>query len=113
MLFRSTILRNLITNAIKFSYSGKNVIINAKDSGNDVVISVKDEGVGISKKNIERLFKVEENISTEGTEKEMGSGLGLILCHGFVKMNKGTIWVISNEDKGSTFFISLPKNKVS
>lgn len=109
----STIFRNLITNAIKFSHSGSKVIIKVNDSGNNVVISIKDEGVGITKKNIERLFKVEENVSTEGTEKEKGSGLGLVLCHEFIKINKGSIWVKSIETKGSTFFISLPKNKVS
>ena len=111
-MFR-TVLRNLITNAIKFSKTGSEVTIRTNDSGNNVVISIEDEGIGISEKNINRLFKVEESLSTKGTEDEKGSGLGLILCYEFIKINKGTIWVKSIEGKGSTFFISLPKEKAT
>ncbi|NOZ47819.1 MAG: HAMP domain-containing histidine kinase [Chlorobi bacterium] len=107
-----TVIRNLISNAIKFSEPRSTITINANESGNNVVVSVNDEGVGISEEHKKHLFKIEKNITTPGTAKEKGSGLGLILCNEFVKINKGTIWVKSTEGEGSTFFISLPQKQV-
>jgi signal transduction histidine kinase len=66
--------------------------------------------VGISKNSIEKLFRIDQSYSTTGTNKETGTGLGLILCKEFVEKNHGKIWVESEEKKGSTFYFTLPYN---
>jgi PAS domain S-box-containing protein len=108
-----TILRNLISNAIKFTPKGGNIELAAKpfkdEQGHNYIrISVKDNGVGITKEKQEQLFKISEHISTEGTEGETGTGLGLILCKEFVEKHGGKIWVESEPDKGSKFIFILP-----
>jgi signal transduction histidine kinase len=103
-----TILRNLVTNAIKFSNRGGEVIISSKKVDDFVEIRVKDFGIGISKDKLERLFYIENNISTHGTENETGTGLGLILCKELVEAHKGKIRVESEVGKGSEFIFSLP-----
>ncbi len=105
-----TILRNLLTNALKFSNHGDIVSINIKVSNNHIVLGVSDTGVGISESRIKKLFRVDENVKTEGTANEVGTGLGLILCKEFVERNGGEIWVESMIGKGSTFFFTLPLN---
>ncbi|RLD70395.1 MAG: hypothetical protein DRJ10_20420, partial [Bacteroidetes bacterium] len=75
---------------------------------NTIEVYVKDTGVGMNKQHIEKLFKIEENVSTDGTNKEKGTGLGLILCKEFVEKHEGKIWVESEEEKGSTFSFTLP-----
>ncbi len=103
-----TVLRNLISNAIKFTNESGKVTIGYKLMDNTVELYVKDNGVGMNKQQIEKLFKIEENVSTPGTNKEKGTGLGLILCKEFVEKHKGRIWVESEEGKGSTFSFTLP-----
>ncbi|NVO02477.1 MAG: PAS domain S-box protein, partial [Bacteroidetes bacterium] len=104
----NAILRNLISNAIKYTYQKGSVIISAIPKNSFVQVAVKDTGIGIPKKFIDQLFKIEKKSSTPGTEKETGTGLGLILCKEFVESNGGEIWVETEEGKGSTFFFTLP-----
>ena len=109
----STIIRNLISNAIKFTESGGDIIINAeKDKlgkeGNKIQISVTDTGVGISKEIQSKLFTMHENNSTKGTDDESGTGLGLILCKEFTEKHNCRIWVESEKDKGSKFIFTMP-----
>ncbi|MEO9483382.1 MAG: ATP-binding protein [Ekhidna sp.] len=106
----STILRNLVNNAIKFTNTGGNVKISASaDENNEFcVIKVTDNGVGMPKEKLDVLFDLNEKISTKGTLGETGLGLGLQLVCEFVDLNKGKIEVESEEGKGTTFTISLP-----
>ncbi|TLX70443.1 hypothetical protein E9993_22260 [Labilibacter sediminis] len=104
----SAVLRNLITNAIKFSRVGSVINVSSQIKHDNVIISVSDSGVGISKENMEKIFRVDANPTTEGTFKEKGTGLGLVLCKEFVEINKGTIWVESELEKGSTFKFTVP-----
>ncbi len=104
-----TILRNLISNAIKFTPIGGKIEIDAGITNNSVVeISVSDNGVGIEEKNIAKLFNIDTNYTNLGTEREKGTGLGLILCKDFVEKHCGKIAVESTVGKGSRFTISLP-----
>jgi PAS domain S-box-containing protein len=102
-----TVFRNLVSNAIKFSYPKGKIIISANElicsSGNFVQAIIQDFGVGISEKNIAQLFSLERNLTTLGTANEKGSGLGLILCKDFVEKNGGRISVISQQDSGAEF----------
>ncbi len=109
----STVVRNLISNAIKFTRPGGRVVVYAKRDGDNVLVSVKDNGVGISKTNIEKLFKVSEKVKTYGTNNEEGTGLGLILCKDFVIANHGKIWVDSIQDEGSIFNFTLQSSKTA
>jgi len=103
-----TVLRNLISNAINHTPKDGNITIEATENDDKYIeVKVSDNGVGISKEIISRLFKIDEDISTLGTEKEKGSGLGLILCKDFVEKNGGKIWVESELDKGSSFYFTL------
>lgn len=108
-----TVLRNLISNAIKYTPNGGRIEVDAKQKEQYMVISVKDSGVGIPLDKQVKLFKIEENYSTKGTEKEAGSGLGLIICKEFVEKHGGEIWCKSEEGNGSTFSFSLPVFKRS
>jgi signal transduction histidine kinase len=105
------VIRNLIANAIKFT--GKNGKIEVYNSYKDELITtaVSDNGMGIDDNVLSRLFRIDEQISTVGTEGESGSGLGLILCKEFVEKNNGKIWCDSIAGKGSTFYLSLPVKK--
>ena len=108
-----TILRNLVSNAIKFTPKGGKVIVKAKpiignNKHNFVEISVKDSGVGISHEKKAKLFIIAENVSTKGTENESGTGLGLILCKEFTEKHNGKIWVESEVGKGSLFNFTIP-----
>jgi signal transduction histidine kinase len=104
----STILRNLISNAIKFTHPNGKIIISAEQQKNELMICVSDNGIGIDIITLEKLFRIEESISTPGTQKEKGTGLGLILCKEFVEKIGGKIWVESEEGKGSDFKFTLP-----
>ncbi len=101
------VMRNLISNAVKFSRRGGNIILNSGTEGEYSVICCSDNGVGISEANQKKLFEL-ETFTTPGTENEQGTGLGLLLCKDFVKKNNGTIWVESELEKGSKFYIKLP-----
>lgn len=108
-----TVLRNLLSNAMKFTPDGGNIEISAKlaEQGDIVKVSVADSGMGIKPGNIEKLFRIETNYSTYGARHEKGTGLGLILCREFVERHGGRIWVNSEEGKGSTFNFTLPVAK--
>jgi signal transduction histidine kinase len=103
-----TILRNLITNAVKFTHKNGQVLVNAVSNSEHVEITVTDSGIGMSKEIMSKLFKIDANLTTRGTENEKGTGLGLFLCKEFVEKHNGNIWVESEEGKGSTFKIILP-----
>lgn len=107
----NTVLRNLITNAIKFSNVGSTIEIKSNLLEKTIVISVKDHGIGIKKEELDNLFDIKTVQSKKGTNKELGTGLGLIICHEFIALNDGEIWVESEIDKGSTFFFSIEKYK--
>ena len=104
----ATILRNLLTNAIKFSNKNDRVIITSSVNKGKVEISVQDNGVGIDSERLPALFRIETSKNTLGTEKEKGSGLGLILCREFAEIQGGKIWVTSEYGKGSVFTFSVP-----
>lgn len=103
-----TVLRNLISNAIKFTH--KNGEINIKASQTDKIISIEisDTGIGITNDNLKKLFNLDTIYTQEGTSGEKGTGLGLILCKEFVEKNNGTLYVDSTPGKGSIFVIKLP-----
>jgi signal transduction histidine kinase/Flp pilus assembly protein TadD len=104
------VIRNLMTNAIKFTNDGGEVLIKAKDSGKEWIVQVSDNGVGMAEDVLKMLFDKTAPYTTRGTANEKGTGLGLILCKEFVEKNGGRIWVESLEEKGSTFYFTLPKN---
>ncbi len=104
----TTIIRNLCSNAIKFTPIGGKITISSNYSESNVIISVADNGVGMSKETIDKLFRIDETISKLGTSNEKGTGLGLILCKEFVEIHNGTIWVESEIGKGSIFSIKIP-----
>jgi signal transduction histidine kinase/predicted negative regulator of RcsB-dependent stress response len=103
------VLRNLITNAIKFTNDGGKVTVSAEDQDTEWLISVKDNGVGMNDDVIKILFDKTAPYTTRGTANEKGTGLGLILCKEFVEKNGGRIFVESEVGKGSTFSFTLPK----
>ena len=106
----STVIRNLANNAIKFTSSGGSLTISGKTAGEYDIISVKDNGVGMPPEIIETLFRIDSKHSTLGTNKEMGTGLGLILCKEFIDKHGGEITIKSKLGHGSEFIISLPIN---
>jgi len=103
-----TVLRNLLMNAIKFTGHGGRITVKARHVKDMTEIDVTDTGVGISLENQRRLFSIEENFSTPGTENENGFGLGLVVSREFIEMNKGQISVTSSPGNGSTFTFTLP-----
>ncbi|MBM2815684.1 MAG: response regulator receiver sensor signal transduction histidine kinase [Ignavibacteria bacterium] len=110
----NTIIRNLITNSIKFTNPGGNITIYAENFDERFIkICVKDTGVGMSQETIDKLFKIEFNLSSRGTADEIGTGLGLILCKDLVDKNGGNIWVESQPEQGSSFFFTLPINSAT
>jgi PAS domain S-box-containing protein len=107
----STILRNLVSNALKFTNVGGTVDISTEKNESHILFKVKDSGVGIKKENMERLFHIDESYSHPGTLNEKGTGLGLLICKEFIEKNGGHIWVESEVGKGSTFSFILPTEK--
>jgi two-component system, sensor histidine kinase and response regulator len=106
----NTVIRNLLLNAVKFTRSGGMILLSARNAGNMVEISVTDNGVGISPENFKKLFCIDCNMISYGTNGEQGTGLGLILCKEFIEKNAGTIRVESEVGLGSTFTISVPES---
>ena len=107
----STVFRNLIANAIKFTHENGNISIEAKKKGDFCEITVTDDGVGILEEDIRKIFRIDSNHSTLGTKGEKGTGLGLILCKEFVEKHGGKIEVKSDVGKGSRFSFTLPMKK--
>lgn len=103
----NTVVRNLLSNAIKFTPSNGVIKLNATSSNHEVIVSVSDTGVGMSRKVMDKLFRLDAKHSTPGTQNEQGTGLGLILCKDFIEKNGGRIWVQSEEGKGSVFSFSV------
>ncbi|MFY7999053.1 MAG: sensor histidine kinase, partial [Candidatus Kapaibacteriota bacterium] len=109
-----SVVQNLVSNALKFTPTGGSVTITAAQSLKKpklVEVSVSDTGVGMSKDDANKLFRIDVVHTTKGTEDETGTGLGLILCKELVEKNGGTIWVTSTEGVGTTFTFTLPLAK--
>ncbi|MCD4828985.1 MAG: PAS domain-containing protein [Candidatus Cloacimonetes bacterium] len=104
-----TVLRNLVSNAVKFTQPEGKVLVNAILLDDWVEITVADNGIGLSKADIDKLFRIDVHYSTKGTSRETGTGLGLILCFEFVERQGGEIKVFSEVGKGSTFRVRLPR----
>ncbi len=102
------ILRNLVTNAIKYSHRGSSITISAVHDKYKATISVSDSGVGIDPERVENLWQIGAGDSTKGTDQESGTGLGLILCKEFTESHGGEIWVESEPNVGSTFKFTIP-----
>jgi len=109
-----TVVRNLLSNSIKFSRRRGNVrvmernITHPQTREKMIEITVKDDGVGMSQSILEQLFKIDQMVKTPGTDNEKGTGLGLILCRELIKRNGGEIWAESEQGKGSTIHFTLP-----
>lgn len=103
------VIRNLMSNAIKFSSLNTSITINIIVKPNEIIIQVKDQGIGLSDEKMKLLFEPKNSVSNIGTQGEKGIGLGLIICKEFVTTNGGIIWVEKNEPKGSIFQFSLPQ----
>jgi PAS domain S-box-containing protein len=105
-----SILQNLISNALKFTGLNGSVTIKAEAIGKEVVVHVIDTGTGISKENIDKLFRMDISFSQKGTAQETGTGLGLMLCKELIVKHEGRIWIDSEPGSGSTFHFTLPAN---
>jgi signal transduction histidine kinase len=103
-----TVIRNLISNAIKFTGNEGEINVSAEIKDDNAVIYISDNGIGISPENCQKLFKIENTYKSTGTAGERGTGLGLLLCKDFIEKNGGTISVSSKPGKGSTFCFNLP-----
>jgi len=103
-----TVFRNLIINAIKFSFPGSKIRITSENLDNECRIMVSDDGIGIQPEIQQKLFTANEVVSTPGTTGESGSGLGLVICQEFLERNQGMISVESEPGNGSTFIVTLP-----
>ncbi|HCY39752.1 MAG TPA: hypothetical protein DHV48_00065 [Prolixibacteraceae bacterium] len=104
----TTVLRNLVTNSIKFTNPGGSVLISANSDEENARITVADTGIGMNQETIDLLFKIESNLTTYGTANEKGTGLGLVICKEFVERHEGRITVTSQPEKGSSFNFTLP-----
>ncbi len=104
----STVIRNLISNAIKFTYAGGKILVVVTQTKSEIIVAISDNGIGIPSDTIGKLFHISSKYSTSGTSNEQGTGLGLILCKEFIDKHEGKIWVESQKGKGSTFSFSLP-----
>jgi len=104
-----TVIRNLVSNAIKFTPKGGKISLNAKVSEDKTVeVSVKDSGIGMNPVMMDNLFRLDVRTNRPGTEGEASTGLGLILCKDFIEKQGGKIWVESEEEKGSVFYFTVP-----
>lgn len=109
----STILRNLVSNGIKFTRNGGKITIHSEETDLDIVISISDNGIGIDPEKLATLFDHSQIYSKKGTANELGTGFGLMICKDFVEHHGGRIWAESNLNEGSIFKFSLPKRKVN
>jgi signal transduction histidine kinase/ligand-binding sensor domain-containing protein len=104
-----TVLRNLLTNAIKFTQQHGKITVLTKEKDDHFEVVVQDTGIGIEEANTRKIFLLDNKYTRKGTDMERGSGLGLVLCREFVEKHKGTIRVVSEPGKGSSFIFTLPK----
>ncbi|MCZ4694172.1 PAS domain S-box protein [Ancylomarina euxinus] len=109
----TSLLRNLISNAIKFTPENGTISIHAEDRPTDIKLSIKDTGVGMSADNIAKLFRIDTKVQTVGTKDEKGTGLGLLICKEFVDKHQGEIWVESELEQGCEFIITFPKQNLN
>lgn len=113
----ATVLRNLVSNAIKFTHNEGQVVVSATEHPEEIIISVADSGVGIPDDKMKSLFQIDQNHSTQGTNQEKGTGLGLILCKEFIELHGGRIWSenkgVAPGEGGTTFLFTVPKNPSS
>ncbi|HCO84971.1 MAG TPA: hypothetical protein DIT95_15780 [Arenibacter sp.] len=105
-----TVIRNLISNAIKYSRPGDEITISTVEEEDLVKIIISDSGVGMDEKTLENLFSITNNTPLPGTLNEKGSGFGLVLCKEFIEKLGGKIWVESEKGKGSDFIFTIPRN---
>jgi PAS domain S-box-containing protein len=104
----NTILRNLLSNAVKYTHKNGTVVVRISKTRKNVIVTVRDSGIGIPKEKVATLFRIDNSLSSPGTAKEQGTGLGLKLCKEFTERMGGRIWVDSEEGKGSEFKFSIP-----
>ncbi|MGE5795873.1 MAG: ATP-binding protein [Ignavibacteria bacterium] len=104
-----TVVRNIVSNAIKFTNPSGKIIIKNFLKKDKVAVSIEDTGIGMEKDEVDKLFKAEQNFSNQGTNKEKGIGLGLLICKEFIKRHNGKIEVASKKNVGTSFIITLPK----
>lgn len=110
-LMLRSVIHNLITNAIKFTFNDGTIHFSSKISNENIVFCVKDSGIGLSDEVLEKLFKIDVHHSTLGTNKEKGTGLGLILCKEMIEKNNGSIYAEKNAGPGASFCVTLPMSK--
>ncbi|MFA8342862.1 MAG: sensor histidine kinase [Rhodothermaceae bacterium] len=104
------VVRNFISNAIKYTKEDGRVTISCFSEDSNAILKVEDTGIGMSKYNLDNLFTIDKIKSRPGTKSEAGAGLGLILCNEFAERNDGKIWAESKVGKGSKFYLKLPLN---
>lgn len=104
----ATVIRNLVSNGIKYTRKGGNITCSASEENGKVILKISDTGVGMSSKILEKLFRIENTFTTEGTSNEGGTGLGLVICKEFIETLGGTISVESIVGTGTTVFVTLP-----
>jgi signal transduction histidine kinase len=105
----NSILRNLLSNGIKFTTPGGHVMVSTSVTDQEVELLVTDNGIGIPALMIKKMFRIDNLISTPGTANEKGTGLGLILCKEFVEKHGGTVQVKSEPGEGTTFLLKFPR----
>jgi two-component system CheB/CheR fusion protein len=110
MLF--SILHNLITNAIKYSHKGGKIAVSAETKEHSIIIEIKDDGIGITKEIKDKLFTPQITTISDTWKKDKKAGIGLLLSKGFVEKNGGRIWIESTEGEGSSFYFTLPADKI-
>lgn len=103
-----TIFRNLVNNSIKFTNKGGKIVISARFEDHQLISTVEDNGVGIEKSDLRKIFRIDSKLKTKGTYNEKGTGLGLVICHEFIKYHDGKIWATSKPGIGSKFIFSIP-----
>ena len=106
-----TVLRNLVSNAVKYTPYGGKISISTQDQNEVIQFGVEDTGVGMDEEQVTNLFNIDKKASRPGTNNELGTGFGLILCREFVKKNGGELSVESSSGKGSTFSFTVPKRR--
>ncbi|RPI65450.1 MAG: PAS domain-containing sensor histidine kinase [Ignavibacteriales bacterium] len=104
-----SVIQNIVSNAIRYSFKGGNITVTAKKKEDKIIVQIRDTGIGMSKEIQEKLFTPQRNSLSKTTKEKKGSGLGLLLVKGFLETNGGEIWVESTEGKGSSFYFTLPK----